>query len=246
MTNLFSSSFNYNLKASTPRFPVNSPSPSRSPTNNAKGPSVQQRRRASSNSPLNLPALDTTPLGDFDGTKDASAAHDWYPENHSRLAVPYDDLTAIDWIHEYSKERARLRHLHASTTHPAATTQTQLLGYARQIADDSQTWLILVATGIAVGAIAAGIDVAVDWLADLKTGVCKNHGDGGAFYLNKMFCCWGYDDYEQCPDWKSWSSLMGVDNKGGSWIIDFIFYFMSSVSIDFVPTIASLSLTTCI
>lgn len=97
----------------------------------------------------------------------------------------YDDLTAIDWIFEYSKERQRLRVLRSNTA--------GLVGYLRQLADNSQIWWILIATGILVGAIAAGIDVTSDWLGDLKTGYCSNQSSGGKFYLNKVFCCWGHE-----------------------------------------------------
>lgn len=184
---------------------------------------------------LNTPASDGIGLQD---AKDPSAL-DWYVEGPGRR-VGYDNLTAIDWIFEYSKERQRLRVLAANTT--------GLLGYARQLADDSQVWLILIATGIAVGGIAAGIDVASDWLGDLKTGYCSNVNSGGKFYLNKYFCCWGLDgrlapprelentiltrtDFDKCMDWRSWSTAMGVHAAGGSWIIDFIFYFIFSVGI---------------
>ena len=115
--------------------------------------------------------------------KDPSAL-DWYVEGPGRR-VGYDDLTAIDWIFEYAKERQRLQALQANAT--------GLLGYLRQFADNGQIWVILVATGIAVGAIAAGIDVVSDWLGDFKTGYCSNVGAGGKFYLNKYFCCWGLD-----------------------------------------------------
>lgn len=97
----------------------------------------------------------------------------------------YDDLTAIDWIFEYTKERQRLRNLYSRAT--------GLLGYAHQLLDASQVWLVLVATGLAAGVLAAGIDVVSDWLGDLKTGYCKNGAGGGRFYLNRGFCCWGHD-----------------------------------------------------
>ena len=97
----------------------------------------------------------------------------------------YDDLTAIDWIFEYTKERQRLRNLYSRAT--------GLLGYAYQLLDASQVWLVLVATGLAAGVLAAGIDVASDWLGDLKTGYCRSGAGGGRFYLNKGFCCWGHD-----------------------------------------------------
>ncbi|KAL1301474.1 hypothetical protein AAFC00_005722 [Neodothiora populina] len=240
------SSFGRSLKAplaTVSRYLTPSPSHSRSqshsrsrsrssgtsPANNGRNATIQQRRPNASSQAQHLHIPQTTSIADFDDPKGSATSHDWYPENHSRLTVPYDDLTAIDWIQEYAKERSRLRHLHASTSNPSATTQARFVASLRQLADDSHAWIILVATGIAVGAIAAFIDVSVDWLADLKTGVCRNHGDGGAFYLNKVFCCWGYDDAELCPDWSSWSTLMGVRSAGGSWMIDSIFYFVFSV-----------------
>ncbi|KAK4503072.1 hypothetical protein PRZ48_006499 [Zasmidium cellare] len=148
------------------------------------------------------------------------ATLDWYVEGPGRR-VGYDDLTAIDWIYEYSKERTRLRHLSANTP--------GLLGHLRIVADASQIWWILVATGIAVGSIAAGIDVASDWLGDLKTGLCSNVQDGGRFYLNKVFCCWGIGSYAECLDWRAWSTVMGVANKGGSYIIEYIAFVVFSV-----------------
>ena len=115
-------------------------------------------------------------------TKD-SGGLDWYLEGPGRR-VGYDDLTAIDWIFEYTKERQRLRILYAQAA--------GLYGYARQLYDASQVWLILIGVGLASGVLAASIDVASDWLGDLKTGYCRNGAGGGRFYLNKGFCCWGH------------------------------------------------------
>lgn len=139
----------------------------------------------------------------------------------------YDDLTAIDWIFEYAKERQRLRYLYSSAT--------GVLGYIKQLADASQIWLILLGAGLMTGGVAAFIDVASDWLGDLKTGYCS-HVDGdvvdgdGKFYLNKGFCCWGYSEYSQCHDWHPWSNALGVTSRGGSWIIEYIFFVVFSVS----------------
>ena len=114
--------------------------------------------------------------------KDGGAV-DWYLEGPGRR-VGYDDLTAIDWIFEYTKERQRLRILYAHAT--------GLLGYAQQLLDASQVWIVLIAAGLLSGILAAGIDVASDWLGDLKTGYCQSGLHGGQFYLNKGFCCWGH------------------------------------------------------
>lgn len=109
---------------------------------------------------------------------------DWYVEGPGRR-LAYDDLTAIDWVFEYTKERQRKRLLYS--------TGQGLLGHLRQLLDGSHVWVVLVATGVAVGLIAACIDIASDWLSDLKTGYCKGEEGFSQFYLNRGFCCWGHE-----------------------------------------------------
>ncbi|KAJ5554808.1 hypothetical protein N7461_003278 [Penicillium sp. DV-2018c] len=154
-----------------------------------------------------------------EGSKDDGPS-DWYVEGPGRR-VGYDDFTAIDWIYEYTKERQRKRLLYSSGQ--------GLLGPARRLLDASNVWLVLIATGIAVGIIAASIDIATDWLGDLKTGYCKNGSGGGRFYLNKSFCCWGLDDHSQCLDWTPWGKALGSSSSGGTYTIGYIFYVVFSV-----------------
>ncbi|OQO13531.1 hypothetical protein B0A48_01760 [Cryoendolithus antarcticus] len=139
-----------------------------------KKPSFASRFLSSPLAGLQAVASNTGP-GQQD-TKDA-AGLDWYVEGPGRR-VGYDNLTAIDWIYEYSKERTRVQHLTANAP--------GLVGQLKVLVDASQIWWVLVATGVAVGGIAAGIDVASDWLGDLKTGVCSNVEHGGKLYLNKV------------------------------------------------------------
>ena len=153
-------------------------------------------------------------------TKDASAL-DWYVEGPGRR-VGYENLTAIDWIFEYAKERQRLRVLYSSTA--------GIVGNLRQLADASQIWVVLIATGLASGAIAACIDIVSDWLGDLKTGFCSDVENGGKFYLSQGFCCWGHEELAKCHDWRTWSSAMGVHSRGGSYIIEYFIFVVFSVS----------------
>ena len=174
---------------SIPRFlssPLSSNSRQQSPLPRHPQSRVRQLRNheaANDSTELILSYLDGP--GDTGGqlhdTKDVNGL-DWYVEGPGRR-VGYDDLTAIDWIFEYAKERQRLRFLYSSST--------GILRYIRQLADASQIWLILIAAGIASGTVAAFIDIASDWLGDLKTGYCSNVDGDGRFYLNKNFCCWG-------------------------------------------------------
>jgi chloride channel 3/4/5 len=154
------------------------------------------------------------------GTKDGPL--DWYVEGPGRR-VGYQDMTAIDWIFEYTKERQRLRMLYASGA--------GLLGYIQQFMDASQVWVVLILTGLATGIAAATIDVASDWLGDLKTGYCAAGEDGGHFYLNKYFCCYGFDGFSQCRDWIPWSRALHITSSGGVWFIEYFFFIIFSVRI---------------
>ncbi|PKS10314.1 hypothetical protein jhhlp_002065 [Lomentospora prolificans] len=145
---------------------------------------------------------------------------DWYVEGPGRR-VAYENLTAIDWIFEYTKERQRLRVLRSSAS--------GLLGYIQLLLDASQVWVILILTGIATGCLAAGIQVTTNWLGDLKTGFCSGGMDGGAFYLSKASCCLGYDQGSKCLGWSSWGEAMGVHSSGGKWFLEYLFFILFSV-----------------
>jgi chloride channel 3/4/5 len=143
-------------------------------------------------------------------------AADWYVEGAGVRRAGYDDLTAIDWIFEYTKERQRVKRLLAGAH---GFTRT-----VKQLVDDSHVWVVLVLTGISVGLIAAGISIVSDWLGDIKQGYCKTGPDGGQFYLSRQFCCWGHDDTTQCSDWTPWRQAMGLTNAGLGYTIEYFLF----------------------
>lgn len=171
--------------------------------------------------PLNTSVGGANPLTHTSSNPKENEPLDWYVDGPGRR-VGYEDLTAIDWIFEYTKERRRLRVLYSSAT--------GILGYFNILLDSSQIWFILILTGIAVGAVAAGIDVASDWLGDIKGGFCSSGVDSGAFYLNKSFCCLGYDQGEKCLGWIPWAAALGISSRGGKWFIEYFFFLLLSVS----------------
>lgn len=136
--------------------------------------------------------------------------------------VGYDDLTAIDWIFEYAKERQRVKRLLAGA-HGATRT-------LKQLADDSHVWVVLILTGISVGFVAAGISIVSDWLGDIKQGYCKTGADGGQFYLSRQFCCWGHDNSTQCADWTPWREALGISNSGLGYTMEYIFFVCFAVA----------------
>lgn len=60
----------------------------------------------------------------------------------------------------------------------------------------------------ASGALAGGIDIAANWLTDMKEGVCL-----GDFWFNHEHCCWKsneptFQDRDRCPQWQTWGELI--------------------------------------
>lgn len=58
------------------------------------------------------------------------------------------------------------------------------------------------------GALAGLIDIAADWMNDLKEGVCLS-----AMWFNHEQCCWTsnettFAERDKCPQWKSWAELI--------------------------------------
>lgn len=194
----------------------------RSPYANNQSPIREQSPSRFFGSPLRNTAAGGTRANDAPPPpKDTGGPpQDWHVEGPGRR-VGYDDMTAIDWIFEYTKERQRKRVLTSGAS--------GIVGQIHLLLDASQAWIVLVLTGLLVGAIAAAINVTTDWLGDLKLGYCSSGPEGGHFYLNKAFCCYGYDQGSKCTGWKSWSESLGVRGGGGKWFLEYIFFLVFSV-----------------
>lgn len=118
---------------------------------------------------------------------------DGFTYNHN---IFYDDRTTIDWMHEFAKERQQRR---------IAQDTPGVKGQALRLVHTSRRWLILAGTGIAVGIIAAVIDITSHWIADIRTGHCR-----GAFYLSRDSCCSGIATNDSCDSWREWSSFYSM------------------------------------
>jgi chloride channel 3/4/5 len=214
-----------------PRFSLSNLLPTSSPDTNPsrqlspsprylRGRARDLREQGSRNgSNTSLAQLRTPTSGNWTETKEG-APLDWYAEGPGRR-VGYEDLTTIDWIFEYTKERQRLRILFANTP--------GLIGYARRLLDASHVWLVLIITGVSVGVLAAAIDTVSLWLGDIKSGYCKNGAEGGRFYLHREFCCLGHDDLSQCQDWTTWREALHIPSREGAYTVEYIFFILYSV-----------------
>lgn len=73
-------------------------------------------------------------------------------------------------------------------------------------------WLSLLLPGTLAGVI----DLAVDWMTDLKEGICLS-----AFWYSHEQCCWTsnettFEDRDKCPLWQKWSELLVKQSEVGA------------------------------
>lgn len=98
-------------------------------------------------------------------------------------------------------------------------TSVSLCGIDRHWISDGQSYESLAS---APGTLAGVIDLAVDWMTDLKEGVCLS-----AFWYSHEQCCWTsnettFADRDKCPQWQKWAELMtGHTEVTEDWIICF-------------------------
>ncbi|KAJ3584935.1 hypothetical protein NHX12_013658 [Muraenolepis orangiensis] len=140
----------------------------------------------------------------------------------------YDDFHTIDWVREKCKDRERHRKINSKKKDSAWEL-------SRSLYDAWSGWLVVTLTGLASGALAGLIDIAADWLNDLKEGVCLS-----AMWFNHEQCCWTsnettFAERDKCPQWKSWAELiLGQAEGPGSYIMNYFMYIYWALSFAFL------------
>lgn len=117
----------------------------------------------------------------------------------------YEDFTTIDWVQDAAREQLRRK---ARRQEKAGFFRREGgIGWRRKVwesYDAAQGWIVFTLVGAAIGLNAAFLNIATEWLSDIKLGYCTT-----AFYLNESFCCWGAES--DCKEWHRWSSLPPVN-----------------------------------
>ncbi|EPY83607.1 chloride channel 3 isoform 1 [Camelus ferus] len=140
----------------------------------------------------------------------------------------YDDFHTIDWVREKCKDRERHRRINSKKKESAWEM-------TKSLCDAWSGWLVVTLTGLASGALAGLIDIAADWMTDLKEGVCLS-----ALWYNHEQCCWGsnettFEERDKCPQWTTWAELIIGQAEGpGSYIMNYIMYIFWALSFAFL------------
>ncbi|KAI8358592.1 chloride channel [Mortierella sp. GBAus27b] len=125
-------------------------------------------------------------------------------KENNGIRIWYHNYTTIDWIHDFVKERVRLRHLRS---------MAGVRGLFKNRADSMKGWILVLLTGVITACLAAFIDVSSWWLGDLRMGYCTTN-----FWWSQYFCCWG--STETCPEWTPWSKALSSSKFGWSFSND--------------------------
>lgn len=110
----------------------------------------------------------------------------------------YKDFATIDWVDDaLTDNRFRVSEAKAFDRWTGRGRAGQVLARAYSA---GLSWLVLAMAGAVIGVIAALINIATEWLSDLRMGRCSV-----GFYLNEGFCCSGLDT--SCAEWRPWASF---------------------------------------
>eukprot|EP00178_Gracilaria_changii_P013049 TRINITY_DN3673_c0_g1_i1.p1 TRINITY_DN3673_c0_g1~~TRINITY_DN3673_c0_g1_i1.p1 ORF type:complete len:842 (+),score=93.52 TRINITY_DN3673_c0_g1_i1:3837-6362(+) len=98
-------------------------------------------------------------------------------------------------IHDFINERTRSQTVHREKLRAEG-------GARAQYAYRAKMYFVLVVMGIGAGMIAASLDLQVEWLSDIKFGICTR-----GWFLTREMCCKLDEQLDKCP-YQEWSALL--------------------------------------
>uniref|UniRef100_A0AAX7VGA2 Chloride channel protein n=1 Tax=Astatotilapia calliptera TaxID=8154 RepID=A0AAX7VGA2_ASTCA len=140
----------------------------------------------------------------------------------------YEDFHTIDWLREKSRDTDRHRKI-------TSKSKESLWELIKSLLDAWSGWVVMLLIGLLSGTLAGVIDLAVDWMTDLKEGVCLS-----AFWYSHEQCCWTsnettFDDRDKCPQWQKWAELMTGHAEGaGAYVLNYFLYILWALLFSFL------------
>uniref|UniRef100_A0A8C9VXF5 Chloride channel protein n=1 Tax=Scleropages formosus TaxID=113540 RepID=A0A8C9VXF5_SCLFO len=140
----------------------------------------------------------------------------------------YEDFHTIDWLREKSRDTDRHRKI-------TSKSKESIWEFVKSLLDAWSGWVVMLLIGLLSGTLAGVIDLAVDWMTDLKEGVCLS-----AFWYSHEQCCWTsnettFDNRDKCPQWQTWSELMTGHTQGaGGYLLNYFLYIVWALFFSFL------------
>uniref|UniRef100_A0A9J8CLZ1 Chloride channel protein n=1 Tax=Cyprinus carpio carpio TaxID=630221 RepID=A0A9J8CLZ1_CYPCA len=140
----------------------------------------------------------------------------------------YEDFHTIDWLREKSRDTDRHRKI-------TCKSKESIWEFIKSLLDAWSGWLVMLLIGLLSGTLAGVIDLAVDWMTDLKEGVCLS-----ALWYSHEQCCWTsnettFADRDKCPQWQKWAELMtGYTEGAGVYLLNYFLYVLWALFFSFL------------
>uniref|UniRef100_A0AAR2KUB9 Chloride channel protein n=1 Tax=Pygocentrus nattereri TaxID=42514 RepID=A0AAR2KUB9_PYGNA len=140
----------------------------------------------------------------------------------------YEDFHTIDWLREKSRDTDRHRKI-------TNRSKESIWEFVKSLLDAWSGWVVMLLIGLLSGTLAGVIDLAVDWMTDLKEGVCLS-----AFWYSHEQCCWTsnettFADRDKCPQWQKWAELMtGHTESAGAYVLNYFLYVLWALFFSFL------------
>uniref|UniRef100_A0A4W6D487 Chloride channel protein n=1 Tax=Lates calcarifer TaxID=8187 RepID=A0A4W6D487_LATCA len=144
----------------------------------------------------------------------------------------YEDFHTIDWLREKSRDTDHVKIRNKPTCYHSKESIWELI---KSLLDAWSGWVVMLLIGLLSGTLAGVIDLAVDWMTDLKEGVCLS-----AFWYSHEQCCWTsnettFDDRDKCPQWQKWAELMTGHAEGaGAYVLNYFLYILWALLFSFL------------
>uniref|UniRef100_A0AAY4CWU7 Chloride channel protein n=1 Tax=Denticeps clupeoides TaxID=299321 RepID=A0AAY4CWU7_9TELE len=140
----------------------------------------------------------------------------------------YEDFHTIDWLREKSRDTDRHRKI-------TSKSKESIWEFIKSLLDAWSGWVVMLLIGLLSGTLAGVIDLAVDWMTDLKEGICLS-----ALWYSHEQCCWTsnettFDDRDKCPEWLKWAELMTGHSEGaGAYLLNYFLYILWALFFSFL------------
>ncbi|XP_065058528.1 H(+)/Cl(-) exchange transporter 4-like [Rhopilema esculentum] len=152
----------------------------------------------------------------------------WWKASEMEGLGQYDDFHTIDWCRDKARDKMRFRQMKKMKM--TGSWLEKLKGFH----DAWSGWLVVFIVGVLTGFAAGVIDIGADWMSDIKEGFCTDQ-----FWFNKEACCWTVSSKfgieAGCPQWKSWSSVLGLAQD--SYILNYFFYVLFAFLFAFMTVV---------
>lgn len=130
------------------------------------------------------------------------------------LVSEYEEFDTIDWVRDEEE------HHHDRESFDAyAREHPTLLNKLRREFLRSQAWLFVLLVGSSVAVLVSFVDIALEWLVDVRFGYCTT-----GYFEGQASCCADVAIDQKCTTWVTWAAAFGVIDQTSAALLNWFWY----------------------